>query len=148
MAPTASTSTAAYASAQRYVASASNSRRSSRSPSGESATSQHPYTRARPSASPTHRLVSEQRASSSIPSSPARHKQPAIAYNDVQAASLGAQAGGVLDMPPASHSTKLQKQKQAALDSQMQALYESEYRENVLEYMYEMEVSGACLLQT
>ena len=39
--------------------------------------------------------------------------------------------------------TKEQINRQRALESQMQSLYEVEYRDEVLQYMYEMEVSSA-----
>lgn len=42
----------------------------------------------------------------------------------------------------AAAQARVQRQKQAAIDSQMKALYESEYREEVLGYMCEMEVSA------
>lgn len=137
--PTASSSTA-FAGSHQFAASALNAHRSSRSPSAASARSSQSYTRPAHSPSPLRRLVSEQQPSSSnlssSPRSSSSHAKAAKQYNALPQAAVAASFSQA-----AAQAAKLQKQKEAALDSQMQALYEAEYREDVLEYMYEMEVS-------
>lgn len=137
--PTASTSTAFVASSTQHVASSSTSRRSSRSPSSGSSTSTHSLTHLKPSPSPLRRLAAEKQASTSFSSStsyPSLHAKALPAHPVAQSS-----AAEVLAQVAGPQSAKIQRQKQAALDSQMKALYEAEYREEVLEYMYEMEVS-------
>lgn len=142
VAPTASTSSAFVASHQYATASTSStSRRSSRSPSSDSSRSSRSQSHLVPSPSPLRRLASQQHASSSFPSSSSRpvvHTTSLPAYS--QAVSVAPNAGA-LALAAAAQASRLQKEKQAAVDSQMKALYEAEYREEVLEYMYEMEVS-------
>lgn len=51
------------------------------------------------------------------------------------------QQEGFQQAPAAAPLTREQINRQRALESQMQSLYELEYREEVLVYMHEMEVS-------
>lgn len=126
------------------AASASVSRLSPRSGSANSSTSASVSTHLVPSPSPLRQLASEQQASTSYRTSSSYsslHTEALPAYPGISSSASNAQPVATA----AAHYSKLQKQKQAALDSQMKALYEAEYREEVLEYMYEMEVSRSCV---